>query len=64
MKESTNNTQSDNRHITSFVSAVGSGDYARANKDLRAVIENKLLKRINNSKNIRIFNDERSKNNN
>ena len=49
----------DRKQISAFINAVGGGDFATADKHLQSVIENKLAKRINNSKAIKIFNNER-----
>lgn len=50
-------TQSNNNKaaITKFISDVTSKDYAAADKQLSSIIENKLLDRINNFKNLKIF---------
>ena len=43
--------------ISKFISDVSSGNYASANTQLTSIIENKLLDRINNFKNLKIFNN-------
>ena len=43
--------------ISKFVSDVSAGNYASANTQLTSIIENKLLERINNFKNLKIFNN-------
>lgn len=41
--------------IASFISNLTKRDYAKANQYLRSIIENKLLRKINNSTNKPIF---------
>lgn len=41
--------------ISKFISDVSAGNYASANTQLTSIIENKLLERINNFKNLKIF---------
>lgn len=43
------------QQITSFIQSVTSKDYSKANKQLGAIIENKLSARINNCKSKQIF---------
>lgn len=43
------------QQITAFVNSVINQDYSKANNQLRSIIENKLLKRINNVKNTNLF---------
>ena len=43
--------------ISKFISDVSSKNYAGANTQLTSIIENKLLERINNFKNLKIFNN-------
>ena len=49
--QSTNNKAA----FTKFISDVTSKNYASADKQLSSIIENKLLDRINNFKNLKIF---------
>lgn len=44
-----------NTDIHKFIHHVGSGNFAKADKQLASIIENKLAKRINNFKNIKLF---------
>lgn len=44
-----------NKHINSFIKSVSDKNYSEANKHLKSIIENKLLARINNNKNFKIF---------
>ena len=44
-----------NKQINSFIKSVSDKNYSEANKQLRSIIENKLLKRISNHKNFKIF---------
>ncbi len=44
-----------NKQINSFIKSVSDKNYSEANKQLKSIIENKLLNRINNHKNFKIF---------
>ena len=44
--------------ITKFIQKIGEKNYSEANNYLKKTIENKLLGRINQFKNINIFRDE------
>lgn len=56
---SDNNKNQTNRGLISkFVQSLGQKNYAEANKCLQKTIENKLLSRISQHKNINIFRDE------
>lgn len=48
----------ENRDIPKFVSKLGEKNYAEANKYLKKTIENKLLNKIKEFKNINIFRNE------
>lgn len=52
-----NHNQSIKPAISKFISDVSSKNYAAANNQLSSIIENKLLERINNFKNLKIFNN-------
>jgi len=41
--------------ISHFINSVGNGDFAKADKHLSSIIENKLAERINNLKKIKLF---------
>lgn len=57
MNNTSNQTQ--NRQlIAKFIQNLGEKNYAEANKCLKKTIENKLLGRISQYKNINIFRDE------
>lgn len=43
------------QHITTFIQAITNKDYSTANKQLGAIIENKIAARINNCKSKNIF---------
>ena len=43
------------QQITTFIQSVASKDYSKANKQLGAIIENKIASRINNCKSNNIF---------
>jgi hypothetical protein len=43
--------------ISKFISDVSAGNYASADTHLTSIIQNKLLERINNFKNLKIFNN-------
>ena len=45
----------ENANIARFISTLSNSDYSNANKYLRSIIENKLLKKINNFKNNPLF---------
>lgn len=51
------NTEKQN--ITKFIQSIGEKNYAQANKHLQKTIENKLISKISQFKNINIFKDER-----
>lgn len=57
MSNSTNQTQN-KQLIAKFIQNLGEKNYAAANKCLQKTIENKLLGRISQFKNINIFRDE------
>lgn len=57
MSES-NNNQINRGLISKFVQNLGQKNYASANKCLQKTIENKLLTRISQHRNINIFRDE------
>ena len=44
-----------NNSISRFVTSVAGNDFSNANKHLKSIIENKLLKKLNNFKNKPIF---------
>ena len=44
-----------NNNINRFVTSVAGNDFANANKYLKSIIENKLLKKLNNFKNKPLF---------
>lgn len=44
-----------NNSINRFVTSVAGNDFSNANKYLKSIIENKLLKKLNNFKNKPIF---------
>ena len=48
-----NNTK--NTDIHKFIHHVSNKDFAKADKQLASIIENKLARRINNFKNIKLF---------
>ena len=41
--------------LSRFITSVATNDYASANKYLKSIIENKLLKKLNNFKNKPLF---------
>ena len=43
------------KQISTFIQSITSKDYSKANKQLGAIIENKLSARINNCKSKQIF---------
>lgn len=43
------------QQITTFIQSIANKDYSKANKQLGAIIENKLSSRINNCKSKNIF---------
>lgn len=47
--------QVENSNIAHFISKLNDKNYSHANNYLRSIIENKLLRKINISKNIPIF---------
>ena len=52
---------SQNQSIAKFISDVTNKNYSSADKELASIIENKLMNRINNFKNLKIFkNHERN----
>jgi hypothetical protein len=59
MNETNSTPTPDRQQISAFINAIGGGDYSTADKHLQSVIENKLKERINNSKTVKIFNNER-----
>lgn len=54
----TSNQTSNRQLIAKFIQNLGEKNYAAANKCLQKTIENKLLGRISQFKNINIFRDE------
>lgn len=48
-------TSEQSKQITRFIQSVGEKNYAEANKTLQKTIENKLIDRIKQYKNINIF---------
>ena len=48
-------TQQQTQEITKFIQSLGEKNYAEANKSLQKTIENKLINRISQFKNINIF---------
>tara|TARA_B100001093_G_C26751183_1_gene981217 strand:+ start:388 stop:558 length:171 start_codon:yes stop_codon:yes gene_type:complete len=52
-KQKTSPTQT--QEITKFIQSLGEKNYADANKSLQKTIENKLINRIKQFKNINIF---------
>lgn len=52
------NTNTNRGLISRFIQNLGQKNYAEANKCLQKTIENKLLSRISQHKNINIFRDE------
>lgn len=42
-------------NVTRFINSVATNDFSSANKHLKSIIENKLLKKINNLKNKPLF---------
>lgn len=52
-----NNQERNN--IIKFVQSIGEKNYAKANESLKKTIENKILNRIRQQKNINIFTNER-----
>ena len=44
-----------NNNINRFVTSVAGNDFSNANKHLKSIIENKLLKKLNNFKNKPLF---------
>lgn len=46
---------STNIDVTRFINSVANNDFSSANKHLKSIIENKLLKKINNFKNKPLF---------
>ena len=57
MSES-NQTPNQKKLITKFIQKIGEKNYSEANGYLKKTIENKLLGKINQYKNINIFRDE------
>jgi hypothetical protein len=53
MKRQTPATQ--NKEISKFIQSVGEKNYAQANKSLQKTIENKLINKISQYKDINIF---------
>ena len=49
------NTPVQTKEITKFIQSIGEKNYAQANKSLQKTIENKLLDKISQYKNINIF---------
>jgi hypothetical protein len=45
----------ENKNISRFISKLSSSDFSGANKHLRSIIENKLLRKISNVKNNPLF---------
>jgi len=44
-----------NSNINRFITSVAGNDFSTANKHLKSIIENKLLKKLNNFKNKPLF---------
>jgi hypothetical protein len=49
------NKNSDHKRINQFVSSLANSDFSTANKYLKSIIENKLLKKINTFKHKPLF---------
>lgn len=47
------------KNITRFIQSVSEKNYANANEHLKKTIENKLINKISQFRNINIFKDER-----
>ena len=53
------NNNQERSGIIKFVQSIGEKNYAKANQSLKKTIENKILDRIKQHKNINIFTNER-----